>query len=63
MCPMKLPQLTLRDLFWLVLVCALVSGWWVDHMRLVAGPEWARQQELLRESMDRRQADHYSRRP
>jgi hypothetical protein len=24
---MKLPQLTLRDLFWLVLVVALLLGW------------------------------------
>jgi hypothetical protein len=30
---MKLPQLTLRDLFWLVLVCALAVGWWLDHAR------------------------------
>jgi hypothetical protein len=28
---MKLPQLTLRDLFWLVLVCALALGWWLEH--------------------------------
>src|SRR4051812_27930263 len=28
---MKTPQLILRDLFWLVLVCAVVVGWWVDH--------------------------------
>jgi hypothetical protein len=27
---MKLPQLHLRDLFWLVLVCAVASGWWAD---------------------------------
>jgi hypothetical protein len=26
---MKLPRFTLRDLFWLVLVCSLVVGWWV----------------------------------
>jgi len=25
---MKLPRFTLRDLFWLVLVCALGMGWW-----------------------------------
>jgi hypothetical protein len=31
---MKLPQLYLRDLFWLVLVCALAVGWWVDRSRL-----------------------------
>jgi hypothetical protein len=29
-------KFTLRDLFWLVLVCALAVGWWVDHARLVA---------------------------
>lgn len=28
---MKLPQLSLRDLFWLVLVVALGCGWLVDH--------------------------------
>jgi hypothetical protein len=27
-------QLTIRDLFWLVLVCALAVGWWMDHQRL-----------------------------
>jgi len=26
---MKLPQLSVRDLFWLVLVAALLCGWWV----------------------------------
>ena len=25
---MKLPQLTLRDLFWLILVAACLCGWW-----------------------------------
>ena len=25
----KLPQLMLRDLFWLVLVCAMGLGWWL----------------------------------
>jgi hypothetical protein len=28
---MKLPQLHLRDLFWLVLICALAAGWWAEH--------------------------------
>jgi hypothetical protein len=28
---MKLPQLALRDLFWLVLVCALALGWWLER--------------------------------
>jgi hypothetical protein len=31
---MKLPQLSLRDLFWLVLVCAMAVGWWVEKDRL-----------------------------
>jgi hypothetical protein len=31
-----LSQLSLRDLFWLVLVCALAVAWWVDHRRLLA---------------------------
>jgi hypothetical protein len=30
---MKLPQLTLRDLFWLVLVCAMGCGWLVSQWR------------------------------
>ena len=31
---MKLPQLHLRDLFWLVLVAAVSCAWWVEHVRL-----------------------------
>ena len=30
---MKLPQLSLRDLFWLVLVAAMPIGLWVEHNR------------------------------
>jgi hypothetical protein len=30
---MKLPQLSLRDLFWLVLVCALGLALWVERGR------------------------------
>ena len=30
---MRLPRFTLRDLFWLVLVCALAVGWWVERTR------------------------------
>src|SRR5688572_29382011 len=41
--PMKLPQLSLRELFWLVLVCGLVLGWWLDHRRLTASENlWQR---------------------
>jgi hypothetical protein len=32
---MKLPQFTLRDLFWLVLVSAMAVGWWADRLSLV----------------------------
>jgi hypothetical protein len=28
------PQLTIRDLFWLVLVAALVTAWWLDRRTL-----------------------------
>jgi hypothetical protein len=31
---MKLPQLTLRDLFWLVLVCGVLCAWWVESTGL-----------------------------
>jgi hypothetical protein len=31
---MKLPQLSLRDLFWLVLVCAMGFGWLMDHAQM-----------------------------
>ena len=34
--PMKLPQLTLRDLFWLVLVASCLCAWWADRSRIVA---------------------------
>jgi len=33
---MKVPRFHLRDLFWLVLVCALAVGWWVDRSSLAA---------------------------
>ena len=33
---MKLPQLSLRDLFWLLLVAAIVSAWVADRMYYVA---------------------------
>src|SRR5215213_9811169 len=31
---MKLPQLSLRELFLLVALVAMGCGWWVDHQRL-----------------------------
>ncbi len=33
---MKLPQFSLRDLFWLVALVAMGSGWWVDHRKQMA---------------------------
>lgn len=30
---MKLPQLHLRDLFWLVALVACLCAWWVDHWK------------------------------
>ena len=30
---MKLPQLTLRELFLLVVIAAMGCGWWVDRLR------------------------------
>ena len=30
----KLPQLTLRDLFWLVALVAMGCGWWGERERL-----------------------------
>jgi hypothetical protein len=31
---MKLPQLSLRELFWLITVMGLSIGWWLDHEKL-----------------------------
>jgi hypothetical protein len=52
---MKLPKLHLRDLFWLVLVCALGVGWWVDHRsnRQLA----AQCNDALQQCQDRRHRD------
>lgn len=30
---MKLPQFSLRELFWLVLVVSLAVGWWIDRQQ------------------------------
>src|SRR4051812_30853815 len=45
---MKLPKLHLRDLFWLVLLCACLCAWWIDrrnqeyrHARWRARAIWA----------------------
>ena len=36
---MKLPQLSLRDLFLLVTICALAAGWWREHRQYLAAVE------------------------
>lgn len=36
---MKLPQLSLRDLFWLVLVSAMGLGWWLNRKALVTASD------------------------
>lgn len=40
---MKMPKLYLRDLFWLILVCALAVGWWMDHETLKADVQSVRE--------------------
>lgn len=50
---MKLPQLTLRDLFWLVLVCAILCGWWLSRSQLLAEIERLRfQTEVYRSQLE-----------
>lgn len=45
---MKLPQLSLRDLFWLVLVAACLCGWWAERRALISQYEAERAKlELL----------------
>ena len=46
---MKLPQLSLRELFWLVLVCALALGWWLDRGKLNAQLQEYQTEEAIRQ--------------
>jgi len=48
---MKLPQLTLRDLFWLVLVIGLALGWWLDH-RAASQEAWKEEALLWQEQAE-----------
>ena len=43
---MKLPKLALRDLFWLVLICAMGCGWWVSYSRSLSAEKAARSAAL-----------------
>lgn len=48
---MKLPKLTLRDLFWLMALAAMGCGWWVErreyHARAAEAAQKAIQYEIL----------------
>jgi hypothetical protein len=48
---MKRLQLTLRDLFWLVLVVGMGCGWWVDRRSLQGQADWSHEKsEALRKA-------------
>ena len=53
----ELPQLTLRDLFWLVALVAMGCGWWVERTGLSRSSRKAKQfeqiAEELREAIDK----------
>jgi len=51
---MKLPQLTIRDLFWLMLAFAFAAAWWREHERAVAATGRAEKMEAkeLRRSLE-----------
>jgi hypothetical protein len=48
---MKLPQLSLRDLFWLVLVAACLCGWWAERQHAAADAMRFQEQRADLESM------------
>ena len=57
---MKLPQLTLRDLFWLVLVVAMGVALWIEHDRANAWQQHAEDlnaRQLWGEAMTRGMAN------
>jgi hypothetical protein len=49
---MKLPQLSLRELFLLVVIAAMGCGWWVERSVLLR-----QQRQLIRDNMLYRQED------
>ena len=51
---MKLPQLTLRELFLLVVIAAMGCGWWVDRSRLAE--RFAARQDHVNDLVDEHQA-------
>jgi hypothetical protein len=50
---MKLPQLTLRDLFWAILVAAMATGWGLHHWQTRHAYRLVRDNEILRRDRDR----------
>ena len=53
---MKLPQLTLRELFLLVVIAAMGCGWWVERGRLMAelqrSMQWKPRFDALQEAIE-----------
>ena len=54
---MKLPQLSLRDLFWVVLVCACLCAWWVEHRARRRAENEAKEHVISRDAWQRRAVD------
>ena len=53
---MRLPQLSLRDLFWLMLVVGIGLGWWIDQDRIRREREaFADERETFRRAAQRLQ--------
>ena len=52
---MKRPQVSLRDLFWLVLVSASLCGWWMPQGRIAEA-----RRERDRAEQDTREAERIS---
>lgn len=49
MAGMNRPQFSLRAILWVMLVVALLSGWWVDRTRLSTGLDAERQRRAALE--------------
>lgn len=56
---MKLPQLSLRDLLWLVVVAAVLCGWWQSDLLLNAARIEAEQKQAEAEALlELQRAEH-----
>jgi len=54
---MKIPQFTLRDLFWLVLVVALACAWWMQEGRIAEARREKSDAEEKEKLLERIRAD------